>query len=69
MTLAHRLLKNGIRDRIGYRPYLFVTDAAATGVGLGDVGVAHEERYPDAAEVRGSILDLRAPLAPLTPVS
>ncbi|MBM7503450.1 DUF2652 domain-containing protein [Agromyces aurantiacus] len=69
VTVAHRLLKNGIRDRIGYRPYLFVTDAAATGLGVTGVGLAHQEQYPDAAEVRGSILDLRAPLAPLAPVA
>ena len=69
VTVAHRLLKNGIRDRIGYRPYLFVTDAAAGGLGLSGVGLAHEERSPDAGEVRGSILDLRTPLAPVSPVA
>ena len=34
VTVAHRLLKNTVRDRIGYRPYLFMTDAAASGLGL-----------------------------------
>lgn len=65
VTVAHRLLKNRIRERIGYRPYLFVTDAAASGLGLAGVGMAHREEYPDAGEVRGWILDLRAPLAPV----
>ena len=31
VTVAHRLLKNTVRDRIGYRPYLFLTDAAVDG--------------------------------------
>ena len=28
VVLAHRLLKNTVRDRIGYRPYLLVTTPA-----------------------------------------
>ncbi|HXI45219.1 MAG TPA: DUF2652 domain-containing protein [Candidatus Acidoferrales bacterium] len=58
VTVAHRLLKNTIRDRIGYRPYLFVTDAAAHGLGLADIGLDHREHYPDAGEVHGRILEL-----------
>jgi class 3 adenylate cyclase len=34
VTVAHRLLKNTVRERIGSRPYLFLTDAAATALGL-----------------------------------
>jgi hypothetical protein len=64
VTVAHRLLKNRIRERIGYQPYLFVTDAAATGLGLADVGLAHREEYPQAAAVEGLILELAQPLAP-----
>lgn len=64
VTIAHRLLKNRIRERIGYQPYLFVTDAAATALGLGDVGVAHREDYPEAASVPGLILQLGEPLRP-----
>jgi class 3 adenylate cyclase len=58
VTIAHRLLKNTIRDRIGYRPYLFLTDAAASGLGLTDVGLAHDEVYPDAGPIQGRIIEL-----------
>ena len=62
VTVAHRLLKNRIRERIGYRPYLFVTDAAATGLRLAGIGLAHREEYPEAAAVEGLILELAEPL-------
>ena len=52
VNLAHRLLKNTIRERIGSRPYLFVTDAAITGLGLEGIGVAHHEAYADAGPGR-----------------
>jgi class 3 adenylate cyclase len=58
VTLAHRLLKNTIRARIGPRPYLFLTDAAATGLGLADVGLAHGEEYQEAGRVQGRIVGL-----------
>jgi len=61
VTVAHRLLKNTVRDRIGFRPYLFLTDAAATGLGLADVGLAHVEEYPDAGTIEGRILELGQP--------
>lgn len=58
VTVAHRLLKNTVRARIGDRPYLFVTDAAAASLGLTGTGVAHVEEYPDAGLVPGRILVL-----------
>jgi hypothetical protein len=58
VTAAHRLLKNTIRERVGSRPYLFLTDAAATGLGLAQVGLEHTETYPDSGQVRGRILEL-----------
>ncbi|HET7029152.1 MAG TPA: DUF2652 domain-containing protein [Candidatus Limnocylindrales bacterium] len=58
VTLVHRLLKNSVTARIGARPYLFVTDAAAAGLELVEAGVAHEERYPDAGAVTGRIVTL-----------
>ena len=64
VTVAHRLLKNRIRERIGYQPYLFVTDAAASALSLSDVGVAHREEYPEAAAVQGRILELGETLHP-----
>jgi hypothetical protein len=61
VNVAHRLLKNTIRSRIGARPYLFLTDAAATGLGLADVGVAHAEEYADAGTIGGRIVVLGQP--------
>jgi class 3 adenylate cyclase len=58
VTLAHLLLKNTVRERIGRRPYLLLTDAAAAGLGLGRVGFAHEEAYPDAGRIGGRIVEL-----------
>jgi hypothetical protein len=58
VTVAHRLLKNTVRDRIGARPYLFMTDAAASGLRLPAIGLAHGEEYPDAGQITGRILDL-----------
>jgi class 3 adenylate cyclase len=61
VTVAHRLLKNTIRERIGFRPYLFLTDAAATALGLSQVGLAHREEYPDAGRIQGRIVELGEP--------
>ena len=58
VTVAHRLLKNTVRDRIGARPYLFMTDAAATGLGLQGIGLAHGVEYPDAGQIKGRIVEL-----------
>jgi class 3 adenylate cyclase len=58
VTIAHRLLKNTIRSRIGARPYVFLTDAAATELGLTDVGLAHSEAYPDAGDISGRVIEL-----------
>jgi class 3 adenylate cyclase len=58
VTVAHRLLKNTIRERIGSRPYLFLTDAAASALGLSQVGIAHGEEYPDAGRIQGRIVGL-----------
>ena len=58
VTVAHRLLKNTIRDEIGYRPYLFLTEPAAAALGLPDVGTAHGETYADAGTIEGRVLEL-----------
>lgn len=58
VTVAHRLLKNTVRTRLGNRPYLFLTDAAANALGLSDVGLEHNEEYPDAGRVGGRIVEL-----------
>jgi class 3 adenylate cyclase len=61
VTVAHRLLKNTVRERIGVRPYLFLTDAAAIALGLSQVGLAHREEYPDAGLIQGRIVELGGP--------
>ena len=58
VTVAHRLLKNTIRDRIGFRPYLFLTDPAATGLGLSGAGLVRTEEYPHAGRIQGRIVEL-----------
>jgi class 3 adenylate cyclase len=67
VTIAHRLLKNTIRERIGFRPYLFLTDAAATALGLSEVGLAHSEEYADAGRIGGRIVELGGPERPNLP--
>jgi class 3 adenylate cyclase len=58
VTVAHRLLKNTIRDRIGFRPYLFMTDAAAKALGLPGAGFEHGEAYDDLGAISGRIVEL-----------
>ena len=57
VTVAHRLLKNTIRARIGRRPYLFLTDAAADALGISQVGIEHHEEYPDAGPIQGRVVE------------
>jgi hypothetical protein len=65
VNVAHRLLKNSISSRLGPHPYLFVTDAAAAGLGLTGIGVEHAEDYPDVGRIRGRVIDLDATSAAL----
>ena len=58
VNVAHRLLKNSVQSRIGYRPYLFLTDSAAVGLGQPGIGVAHREVYPDVGTIDGRIVEL-----------
>ena len=58
VTLAHRLLKNTVRTRFGSGPYLFVTDAASTGLRLAAPGSEHQETYADIGDVRGWVVPL-----------
>ena len=60
VNVVHRLLKNSIQARLGYRPYLFLTDAAAKGLDLAAAGVEHREEYPDVGSVGGRVLPLSA---------
>jgi len=58
VNVAHRLLKNTVRDVIGYRPYMLLTEPAASRLGVGDIGVTHLETYPDVGVVEARIVDL-----------
>ncbi|HYK95786.1 MAG TPA: DUF2652 domain-containing protein [Candidatus Dormibacteraeota bacterium] len=57
VNVAHRLLKNTIAARIGYRPYLFLTDAATEGLHLEGIGVEHREEYPDVGTIQGRVVE------------
>ena len=58
VNLAHRLLKNSVQSRLGYRAYLFVTDAAAAKLGLAGIGAEHLEDYPDVGQVPGRVIEV-----------
>ena len=58
VNIAHRLLKNTVRDRIGSRPYLLLTQAAAEKLELAERGLVHHEQYPDIGPVDVRIIDL-----------
>jgi hypothetical protein len=58
VNMAHRLLKNTVRDQIGSRPYLLLTEAAAEKLGLAERGLVHHEQYPDVGSVDVRIVDL-----------
>lgn len=61
VTVAHRLLKNTVRERIGARPYLLVTGPASIALGIPGVGQEHHETYPDAGRIEGRVIELDAP--------
>ena len=67
VNVVHRLLKNTIQARLGYRPYLFLTDAAANGLGLAEPGVEHREDYADVGPVQGRVVALGADLPGTAP--
>lgn len=58
VNVAHRLLKNSVQARLGYRPYLFMTEVAANGLHLAESGVEHREDYPDVGPVQGRVVAL-----------
>jgi hypothetical protein len=58
VNVVHRLLKNGIHARLGYRRYVFLTDAAAAKLLLADSGVEHREDYPDVGPISGRVVPL-----------
>ena len=64
VNVAHRLLKNSIRARLGDGPYVFLTDAAANPLALAAAGVAHREEYADVGAISGRVVQLGGGQAP-----
>jgi class 3 adenylate cyclase len=60
VNVVHRLLKNSVQARLGYRPYVFLTDAAANKLRLTELGVEHREDYPDVGSISGRAVELGA---------
>ena len=58
VNVVHRLLKNTVRQRLGYRPYLLLTQVAASKLGDPEIGDAHREDYPDVGAIDVRIVDL-----------
>ena len=58
VNVAHRLLKNTVRERMGSRPYVLLTQAAASRLALPEVGLAHHENYADVGPVEVRLVDL-----------
>jgi hypothetical protein len=60
-AVAHLDLKVVLHRGHGFRPYLFLSDAAANALGLPLVGLAHQEEYKDAGLILGRIVELGEP--------
>jgi hypothetical protein len=76
VNVAHRLLKNTVRERIGRRPYLLITQQAAVALGQPEIGLEHREHYDDVGVIDGRLVDLadaaaiqvrQWPVAPFSP--
>ena len=60
VNIAHRLLKNHARELVGEAPYLLVTDAAATALGISTSEMAAgEETYEGMPPIPVHVLSLR----------
>jgi uncharacterized protein YndB with AHSA1/START domain len=63
VVIAHRLLKNTVRDQLGLEAYALFTAACVDTLGLDPDAlgwVAHQERYDDVGEVACYVEDLDA---------
>lgn len=58
VNVAHRLLKNNVQSGVGLRAYLFLTDAAAMGLGVPHVGLRYAENYSDVGTIHGRVVAL-----------
>jgi hypothetical protein len=64
VIVVHRLLKNGVTERLGTRAYALYTHAMTTAMGIEDPAsrglLEHRETYETVGEVAGWVADLRA---------
>lgn len=58
VNVAHRLLKNSIEARFGYRAYVFLSEVAAAELGLAQVGAEHAEEYADVGRITGRVIEV-----------
>jgi hypothetical protein len=63
VIIAHRLLKNSVKDRLGYVGYALFTDSCVTALGLDPLILGmreHRESYDDVGEIVSYVEDLEA---------
>lgn len=63
VVVAHRLLKNKVKERLGYVGYALFTDVCVTALGLDPLILGmreHRESYEDVGEILGCVEDLEA---------
>ena len=63
VVVAHRLLKNKVKERLGYVGYALFTDVCVTALGLDPLILGmreHRESYEDVGEILGYVEDLEA---------
>jgi hypothetical protein len=56
VKVAHRLPKNTVREQWGNRPYLLLTQTAASNLGQPEIGTQHGEHYADVGAIDTRIL-------------
>ena len=63
VIVAHRLLKNNVKDRLGYLGYALFTESCVTALGLDPLILGmgeHRESYEDVGEILSYVEDLEA---------
>lgn len=63
VIIAHRLVKNEVKERLGYLGYALFTDSCITAVGLDPLILGmreHRESYEDVGEILSYVEDLEA---------
>ena len=63
VIVAHRLLKNNVKDRLGLSGYALLTESCLAALGLDPLALGmreHREQYADVGEIPGYVEDLEA---------